>query len=63
MMIFHTTEAKCQDTEEPQRKESSHLTWKFRQDTTTSPFGVIIGTFSQTMPLSTSITSPEETKE
>lgn len=31
-----------------------------RQDTTTSPLGVIIGTFSHTIPLSTSITTPEE---
>lgn len=41
-----------------QREQS--LTLKFRQDTTTSPFGVMIGTFSHTMPLSTSITTPEE---
>lgn len=44
-------------------KKWDYLTLKFRQDTTTSPFGVMIGTFSHTMPLSTSITSPKEKKE
>lgn len=35
----------------------------FRQETTTSPLGVIIGTFSHTIPLSTSITSPKAGKK
>lgn len=43
--------------------EKGLCTLNFRQDTTTSPLGVIIGTFSHTMPLSTSITSPEAGKK
>lgn len=46
--------AKLQSTEK--------LTFKFKHDTTTSPLGVMIGTFSHMMPLSTSITSPAEDK-